>query len=186
MAHGIEPILPFNITLATFLVLNVATPLATKELLAIHTCQLQRCEANLAAIHANILRSRFDSVQQFERTFKNTIHNHDFKPGALILVHNSSIETDLSRKMKPCYFGPMVVVCRTPNGAYWLAELDGAISRLCYTAFRLVPYHARSRTSIPVTRLIEREELMKIYRDGDNPDAAEDLRSEDASEGSDT
>jgi hypothetical protein len=160
MAHGIEPILPFDITLATFLVPNVATPLATEELLAIHTHQLQRREADLAAIHANILCSRFDSVQQFEHTFKNTICDHDFKPGALILVRNSSIETDLGRKTKPCYFGPMVVAHRTPNGTYQLAELDGAISRLRYAAFRLIPYHARSRTSIPVTRLIEREELM--------------------------
>jgi hypothetical protein len=185
MAHGVKPILPFDITLATFLVLNIATPLATEELLAIHTRQLQRCKADLAAIHANILHSCFDSVQQFEHTFKNTIHDHDFKPGALILVCNSSIETDLGHKTKPRYFGLMVVVRRTPNGTYQLAELDGAISRLHYAAFHLVPYHACSRTSIPVTHLIECEELMKIYCDGDNPDAAEDLRSKDASEGSD-
>jgi hypothetical protein len=105
MAHSVEPILPFDITLATFLVPNIATPLTTKELLAIYTCQLQRHKADLAAIYANILHSHFDSMQQFECTFKNTICDHDFKPGALVLVHNLSIETDLSHKMKPCYFG---------------------------------------------------------------------------------
>jgi transposase InsO family protein len=41
MAHGIEPILPFDITLATFLVPNIAKPLATEDLIAIRACQLQ-------------------------------------------------------------------------------------------------------------------------------------------------
>lgn len=65
MAHGIEPVLPLDITLATFLVLNFANPLSTAELIA--TCQLQRREDDLAAIHLNVLKSRFESVQQFER-----------------------------------------------------------------------------------------------------------------------
>jgi hypothetical protein len=62
----------------------------------------------------------------------------------------------------------MVVIRRTPNGAYHLAELDGTVSKLCFAAFRIVPYHARSCTSIPVTCLIEHEELTKIYLDKDN------------------
>jgi hypothetical protein len=185
MAHGVEPILPFDITLATFLVPDIAKPLDTDKLLAICTCQLQKREADLATIHANILRSRFDSIRQFERTFENTIRDFDFKLGALVLVRNSSIETDLGRKMKPRYFGPMVVIRRTPNGAYRLAELDGAISKLRFAAFRLVPYHARSRSSIPVTRLIEREELTKIYLDEDNEGTTEDPGDGASSDSSD-
>ena len=71
------------------------------------------------------------------------------------------------------------------NGAYRLAELDGTISKLRFAAFRLVPYHARSRTSIPVTRLIEREELIKIHLDEDNDGAVEDTESSTDSEVSD-
>jgi hypothetical protein len=185
MAHGVEPILPFDITLVTFLVPNIAKPLSTDELLAIRTCQLQKRETDLAAIHANVLCSRFDSVRQFERTHENTIHDHNFKPGALVLVCNSSIETNLGRKSKPRYFGLMVVVRRTPNGAYQLAELDGAISRLRFAAFRLVPYHTHLCTSIPVTHLIERDQLVKIYLDEDRPDAAKDLSNGASSEGLD-
>jgi len=37
MAHGVEPILPFDITLSTFLMPNIAKPLSTDELLAICT-----------------------------------------------------------------------------------------------------------------------------------------------------
>ena len=135
MAHGTEPILPFDITLATFLVPDIAKPLSTTELIAIRTRQLQKREADLATIHDNILRSRFQSVQQFERQYEKTIRDYDFKPGTLVLVRNSSIETDLGRKSKPRYFGPMVVVRRTPNGSYRLAELDSAVSKLRFAAF---------------------------------------------------
>ena len=67
----------------------------------------------------------------------------------------------------------MAVVRRTPNDSYRLAELDGAVSKLRFAAFRLVPHHARSRTSIPVTRLVEHDDLVKIYLEIDE-DAEED------------
>ena len=167
MAHGTEPTLPFDLTLATFLIPDIAKLLPTNELIAIRARQLKKREEDLAAILSNVLRSRFESVRQFEKAHTATIKNHDFKPGTLVLVRNSSIETDLGRKTKPRYYGPMVVIHRTPNGSYRLAEPDGAISKLRYAAFRLVPYHARSRSSILVTRLIEREELIKIHLDED-------------------
>ena len=62
MAHGIEPVLLFDITLATFLVPNLANPLTTVELITTRIHQLQRCEDDLAAIHSNVLKSRFESV----------------------------------------------------------------------------------------------------------------------------
>ena len=130
MAHGVEPVLPFDITLATFLVPNLAKPLSTVKLIAIRIRQLQRREDDLAAIHSNVLKSQFESVRQFEHQYENTIRNFDFRPGALVLVRNSSIETDLGRKSKPHYVGPMVVVRRTQNGSYRLAELDGTVLNL--------------------------------------------------------
>jgi len=151
MAHSVEPILPFDITLATFLVPDIAKLLSTSELLAICMHQLQKHDEDLAVIHNNVLKCCFESVRQFEQTHECALHDFDFKPGALVLIHNSSIEMDLGRKSKPCYLGPMVIVCQTPNGSYCLAELDGAVSKLRFTAFRLVPYHACSQTSIPVT-----------------------------------
>jgi hypothetical protein len=173
MAHGIEPVLPFDITLATFLVPDVTQQLSTADLIAVCMCQLQRRESDLAAVHSNVLRSRFESVKQFEHSFERTIWDHDFQPSALVLVRNSAIETDLSRKSKPRYFGPMVVIRRSPGGAYRLAELDGAVSRLRYAAFRLVPYHTRSSTAIQVTQLIGEGEQAQIEADVDAEGANE-------------
>ncbi len=177
LVHDLQPlhavtirnaaVLPFDITLATFLVPNLANPLSTAELIATRIHQLQRREDDLAAIHTNVLKSRFESVQQFERQYVNTIRNFDFQPGALVLVQNSSIEMDLSRKAKPRYIGPMVVVRRTQNGSYRLAELDGAVSNLRFAAFHLVPYHACTRTSIPVTCLVDRSDIARVFADED-------------------
>jgi len=165
MTHGIEPILPFDITEATFLVPDIDTPLTQADLLALRARQLEKREDDLAAIHAHIIHSRFTSAKQFSRQFANTIRDHDFKPGALVLVCNSAIETDLGRKAKPRYLGPMLVVRRSRNGAYRLAELDGAVSKLRFAAFRLVPYHARSRTSVPVTRVIDEADLQAVLEE---------------------
>ena len=63
MAHGIEPVLPFDITLATFLVPNLTDKLSTADLIATRTRQLLRREDDLAVIHKNVLKSRFESVR---------------------------------------------------------------------------------------------------------------------------
>jgi hypothetical protein len=42
----------------------------------------------------------------------------------------------------------MVIVHQTTHGAYILAEMDGAISKLRFAAFCVIPYHARRRTNI--------------------------------------
>jgi len=57
MAHGVEPILPFDIIQATFLIPNLTQPLSTEDLLATHICQLQKRPADLATIHDRITAS---------------------------------------------------------------------------------------------------------------------------------
>ena len=70
----------------------------------------------------------------------------------------------------------MVVVKKTCNGAYRLAELDGAISHLCFAAFRLVPYLAHSQSVISVTRLLDPDDLEALnITDKDSNDVDEDL-----------
>jgi len=162
MAHGIEPVLPFDLELATFLVPDIAPPLSTDDLLAIRARQLEKRPADFTAIRDRILASRFTSVRQFKKQHAHSIRDYDFEPGALVLVRNTGSDMD---KMKPCYYGPMVVLRRNRNGAYRLGELDGAVSRLCYAAFRLIPYHTRSRSFIPVTRILDRDDLASLEHD---------------------
>jgi hypothetical protein len=68
-------------------------------------------------------------------------------------------------KMKPCYLDPMVVLRCMLNGAYCLGELDGAISNLCYVAFRLILYHACSRSFISVIHVMGSGDLASLELD---------------------
>jgi hypothetical protein len=66
----------------------------------------------------------------------------------------------------------MVVVERKSDSSYIIAELDGAVSKAPTAAFRLIPYHARSKIRIPVTKFIEpkppRQRKEKEPKWGDN------------------
>jgi hypothetical protein len=42
----------------------------------------------------------------------------------------------------------MVIVYQTTHGAYILAEIDGAVSKLRFAAFHVIPYHARRRMNM--------------------------------------
>ena len=178
MAHGVEPTLPFDISEATFLVPDLTQPLSTQDLLATRARQLQKRPADLATIHDRIAASRHASARQFEKHFANTMRDYDFAPGSLVLVRNTLPNMD---KMKPRYLGPMVVLRRTRNGAYRLSELDGAISRLRYAAFRLIPYHARSRSFIPVTHVVGSGDLASLELD-DAPATGPGSRSDESTQ----
>jgi hypothetical protein len=42
----------------------------------------------------------------------------------------------------------MVIVCETTHGAYILAEMDGAVSKLRFATFCVILYHAQRRVNI--------------------------------------
>jgi hypothetical protein len=180
MVHGVEPLFPFDLSEATFLVpLPVNDPLSTTGLIAWRARQLQKREEDLESIRERVLRARFASARHFEEEFKNRIRDYDFSPGMLVLIRNSRIEVELGRKTKPRYMGPMVVLRRTTGGSYLLAELDGTVSRLRFAAFRLIPYHARTQITVPVPNFtdFDDEELDAIATEDDEGTDASRLES---------
>jgi hypothetical protein len=152
MVHGVEPLFPFDITEATFLVsLPDQDEFSSTDLIAWRARQLQKRAEDIQDMEEKVLKARYASIKHFVASHKIT--DHDFEPGALVLVRNSRVEAELNRKTKPRYLGPMIVLRRTIGGSYLLAELDGSVSKLRYAAFRLTPYHPRNHTRIPVTSI---------------------------------
>jgi hypothetical protein len=142
IAHGVEPLLPFDFAKATYMV-PPQSAMSTTELIALRACQLQKRPEDLDTIQDRIIKARFTSICQFKKKYTNTICTYQFTPSDLILVHNSCIEASLDRKTKPRWIGLMVIVCQSTHGAYILTEMDGAISKLRFAAFCIIPYHAR-------------------------------------------
>jgi len=155
MTHRVEPLLPLNITEATFLIPDITKFIPTHKLLAVCAWQLAKQDEDLAHIHECVLASRYTSVKDFEHRFSNTIKDWSFRLGKLVLVLNKKIEPSSNVKCKPCYFGPMVVILCSTNGIYHLTEVDGYISRLKFAAFHLIPYHSHLPTTLEVTHLID-------------------------------
>ena len=143
MAHGVEPLLPFDIVEGTYLAPPMEPPMETAELLAIRARQLEKRKEDLKLAAARVLASRFCSAAAFICAHAHTIRDYDFQLGDLVMYRNTQVEKEMNRKHKDRYLGPMVVVWRHKSGAYTLAELDGAVSKTVFGAFRVVPYYAR-------------------------------------------
>lgn len=145
MVHRVEPIFPFDLAEATFLVdLLNQEKLTSDELIAWRARQLMKWQEDLDSIKDKVTKARFWSIPEFETKFRNTIQDQDFALGTLVLVRNSKIEYELNQKTKPRYIRPMIVLCWTLRGSYILGKLDGTVSKLQYAAFHLLPYYLRS------------------------------------------
>jgi len=143
LLYGVDPVLPFDLVEATYLVHGFQSGMTTEELLALRIRQLEKRPDDIAQAAATLRQSRLRSKEHFEELFKRRITTHIFKSGDLVLVRNSKIEKELNKKSKPRYLGPYQIVRQTQGGSYVLQELDGAISRRGVARFRLIPYIPR-------------------------------------------
>ena len=179
LAHGVEPLLPFDLAEATYLAPNMDCLMTTEELIARRAIMLQKRPEDLRRVREQVLKARWESVRQLEKTTKHSIKDYNFQPGSLVIVRNTKFDKTLSDKTKPRYFGPMIVIKRTKGGSYVLGELDGSLSKLRFAAFRLLPYQPRDIKAVPVTKIsVTRDE--EIERD--THESGNHLDIEDAEE----
>ena len=170
LAHGVEPLFPFDLAEATYLAPDIESLLSTEDLIAQHAIMLQKRNQDLLRVCEEVVKARWESVKQLKKTVKSNIQDFDFKPGSLVLVRNLKFDKILSDKTKSCYFGPMIIIKRTKGGSYLLGELDGSLSKLRFAAFRLIPYRHRDIKSVPVTKFTNNieESLDEITHDSGN------------------
>jgi hypothetical protein len=144
LLHATDPILPFDLTEATFMVEGFRAGLSTAELLALQIRQLKKHDADIKQAAATLKSVRFKSKEQFEKQFIRKLQKDSYKPGELVLMCNTRVKSSLDRKTKPRYLGPYEVERKTRGGAYILNELDGTLyPQNNVAAFRLLPYITR-------------------------------------------
>ncbi|KAG2086155.1 uncharacterized protein F5147DRAFT_588639, partial [Suillus discolor] len=165
VTHGIEPLLPLDLVEATFMLPNISALISTSDLISLCARQLLKQDEDLTVAHKRLVNSHLTSLKNFKKHFASTIHDYNFPSSALVLILNKKVEAASNAKCKPCYFSPMIVVSRSQGGSYRLAEIDGEVSKLKFAAFRLIPYHPRSPTSLDVTQYINIENLAGTTKD---------------------
>lgn len=158
LLHGVHPVMPFDLTEATFLVQGFHANMKSEDLLALRIRQLEKHEQDIKQAAQELTKRRFKSKADFEKRYRFRLRAQNFDPGQLVLVRNTQVEKELDRKTKPRYQGPYVVVRRTKGGSYVLREptREQILLRQGIAAFRLLPYIARDEETL--RRILEEEE----------------------------
>ena len=103
MVTGIHPILPLDIQEATWLVELPDKMLTRAELIGYRAQALAKHRQHVIEMRQHIDQEKRYRLIKFDKDNKSTIKNLNFKPGDLVLVCHTEIESSLNKKMKARY-----------------------------------------------------------------------------------
>ncbi|KAI0045513.1 hypothetical protein FA95DRAFT_1495407 [Auriscalpium vulgare] len=140
---GCHPLIPLDITEATYLQPPPDSILSSTDLIARRAIALQKRHSDISALWSQVYETRLENARRFEEEHSHTIRDFDFKCGTLVLMRNTAIEKSLNHKMRPHYLSPLFIILRNRGGAYILADLDASVLDCPIAAFRVIAYFAR-------------------------------------------
>jgi hypothetical protein len=149
LVMGAEPVLPLDIVEATYLTEPPDGPISTEDVVGYRARALAKHRDFVKYVQERVSENKQQAARKYEENNKEKITAFKFKPGSLVLMRNSELESSLSAKMYPKYIGPYVVIRQTKPGSCILAELDGTVYHNKVAQFRLIPYLSRRKIELP-------------------------------------
>jgi len=154
MAHGVPPVLPLDLADATWLAPPLSRTLSEEDLIAYRVRQLEKRPEDISELRGKVTKYREAAAKKMELNYKGLKTPHPLPPGTLVLVRNSKIEMEHSRKPKPRWLGPFVVVRRHDKGSYIVAELSSAVLVDRIAAERVRLYYPRVGHAIDISEIV--------------------------------
>ena len=184
LLHGVHPLLPGDLTDATFLVTDFKPGMTRDELVQARARQLLRLPEDMARARRILKKSRFQSKKAYEKKFARRIRKKSYQSDDLVLVRNNRIENSVSieRKTADRYMGPYRIVRQTQGGSYVLEEMDGSELLDHVAAYRLIPYVQRQDLDQWANRIMEDNgndsDISQEPSDDSNQEATQDSDSD--------
>lgn len=140
---GCDPILPLDLDEVTWLVDTPDKLLSHSDLVAMRARQLKKHNEDTRLLKSRVAAAKKKNAAKYLEEYVNSIPNHVFETGELVLVRNTRIESEMNAKFKERFMGPYAVVARTTGGNYVLCDLNGVVLRDKIAKFRVIPFFAR-------------------------------------------
>ncbi|KAK4699062.1 hypothetical protein P7C70_g7204, partial [Phenoliferia sp. Uapishka_3] len=151
--YGIEPILPIDITEATWMTEEWHKIHSRVDLIAARCRLLEQKEDRLELARKQVYESRLKGVLYMDR--KNAhLMRAALQPGDWVLAQNMRKASQHGLKLLQRWNGPFRVKRRLTKGSYLLMDLDGTRIAKAFASKRLRRYHPRGR----LVELVEKEE----------------------------
>ena len=151
-----HPLLPPNITEATYLLPPLDAPLSTTALIKTWAIELQKHQLHLAMLASDGYAACIKAAMHFKQEHVATVMDFHFKLSDLVLIQNTAIEKSLNCKMCARYLGPLIIILCTRDSTYIIVELDGSVFDHLVTAFWVIPYFMCHHIDIlPLNELID-------------------------------
>ena len=83
---GTHPLLPLDITEATYLLPPPDAPLSTTDLITTHAVALQKRRVHLTKLASDVYSACIKAATRFEQEHFSTITDYNFKLGDLVLI----------------------------------------------------------------------------------------------------